>query len=71
MHAAVLTEMKKRWEKVKGQHSSVHIGEYSEGDWVSGRTVGDPTNCWVWDGSDLNEVGAEQRQERKAKARKK
>ncbi|MCC6739641.1 MAG: hypothetical protein IT452_11405 [Planctomycetia bacterium] len=68
MHPAVLTELKKRWEKVKGNHESVHIGEYPEADWISGRTTGDPSNCWVWDGNDLNEVGADVRQDRKAKA---
>ena len=68
MHPAVLTELKKRWNAVKANHSSVHIGEYSEGDWVGGRTTGDPANCWVWDGNELNEVGAEVRQDRKAKA---
>ncbi|MCE9583895.1 MAG: hypothetical protein K8T20_15540 [Planctomycetes bacterium] len=68
MHPAVLTELKKRWELVKGNHESVHIGEYAEGDWVMGRTDGDPVNCWVWDGSDLQDVGADVRQERKAKA---
>ena len=68
MHPAVLTEMKKRWEAVKANHSSLHIGEYSEADWVAGRTDGDPVNCWVWNGDELEEVGAETRQNRKAKA---
>lgn len=68
MHPAVLTELKKRWNTAKANHSSVHVGEYSEADWVMGRTTGDPSNCWVFDGNDVNEVGADQRQDRKAKA---
>ncbi len=68
MHPAVLTELKKRWEKVKANHESCHIGEYSAADWVMGRTDGDPSNCWIWDGNDLNEVGPDTRQDRKAKA---
>lgn len=68
MHPAVLTELKKRWEKVKGNHESCHIGEYSEADWVMGRTTGDPVNCWVWDGNDISDVGSDVRQDRKPKA---
>ena len=68
MHPAVLTEMKKRWEAVKGDHVSLHIGEYTDADWINGRLTGDPANCWVWDGENLEEVGADVRQNRKAKA---
>ena len=68
MHPAVLTELKKRWEQVKGNHESVHVGEYGEADWVMGRTTGDPVNCWVFDGRELNDAGSDSRQDRKAKA---
>jgi hypothetical protein len=68
MHPAVLAELKKRWAKVSGNHSSVHVAEYAEADWTMGRTTGDPSNCWIWDGNDLQEVGADVKQDRRAKA---
>jgi hypothetical protein len=68
MHPAVLTELKKRWAQVKANHESVHVAEYGEADWVMGRTTGDPSNCWVFDGNDINDVGSDSRQDRKAKA---
>ncbi|NUN50064.1 MAG: hypothetical protein HUU15_14645 [Candidatus Brocadiae bacterium] len=68
MHPALEAEMKKRWNQVSANHSLLHIAEFSEADWVAGRTTGDPTNCWTWDGSDLQDVGTDTRHTIKAKA---
>jgi hypothetical protein len=56
MHPAILTELKKRWAAVKGNHESCHVAEYPEANWEAYRIQGDPSKAWVWNGETAEEV---------------